>query len=90
MKSKLLKSRLLHLLRLEWACRRGMLECDLCLAPLVKQQFAPLSPAQQDDLYHLLELPDTLLCEWFMNKANPTGEYAHFQSLIDIIRAQCQ
>lgn len=81
MKSKLLS-------RLEWACKRGMLECDLFLAPLIKSQFTQLSEEQQEKLYELLKLPDPLLYEWFMGKSEPTGELMHFQALIETIRCQ--
>lgn len=84
MKSKLL----INQARLEWACKRGMLECDLFLAPLIKMKFAQLSDEQQEKLYELLQIPDPVLYEWFMGKSAPIGEEAHFQSLIETIRCQ--
>lgn len=74
--------------QLEWACKRGMLECDLFLAPFVRQGFENLSDLEKSQLYELLEFPDPVLYEWFMGASNPTGPQSRFQALIEKIRCQ--
>ena len=47
--------------RMEWRCRRGMLELDLLFVEFVKQHLAKLSDAQMLALDKLLDLPDNEL-----------------------------
>ncbi|BCM25001.1 FAD assembly factor SdhE [Methyloradius palustris] len=47
--------------RMEWRCRRGMLELDLLFTPFVKNHLPNLNHAQIAVLDELLDLPDNIL-----------------------------
>lgn len=47
--------------RLEWRCRRGMLELDLLLQGFLERGYERLSPAQRLAFERLLELPEATL-----------------------------
>lgn len=57
--------------RINWACRRGMLELDLVMVPYVERRFASLSEADQQRFIRLLECEDTELFQWFLGKGEP-------------------
>jgi antitoxin CptB len=69
--------------RLRWACRRGMLELDVLLAPFVEEGYDGLSVAQQHDFERLLACDDPDLFAWFMGHAKSTD--ASLQALIKVI-----
>lgn len=52
--------------RLKWACRRGMLELDLLLAPFVDEAYDTLSEEQKQVFERLLICQDPELFAWFM------------------------
>lgn len=52
--------------RLEWACRRGMLELDVLLMPFVRDAFDNLPEQQQLIFERLLTCDDPDLFAWFM------------------------
>lgn len=52
--------------RILWACRRGMLECDLFLIPFAKSRYLNLSPEQKAAFQLLLSLPDQTLYHYLM------------------------
>lgn len=52
--------------RLRWACRRGMLELDVLLAPFVEEGYDGLSLEQKHDFERLLAADDPDLFSWFM------------------------
>jgi antitoxin CptB len=72
--------------RLEWAAKRGMLECELFLVPFIKTQFCHLSEDEKSQLYELLQYPDPLLYGWFMKALPLEEEMLVFQNLIKKIR----
>ena len=72
--------------KLEWACKRGMLECELFLVPFLKNQFGSLSNDERSQLHDLLEYPDPVLYGWFMGTLPVTGEMVVFKNLIEKIR----
>ena len=51
--------------KLRWACRRGMLELDVLLAPFV-DHYPQLDAGQQQDFERLLACDDPELFAWFM------------------------
>lgn len=55
--------------RLRWACRRGMLELDVLLAPFVEQGFDALDDSQKQTFERLLACDDPDLFAWFMGHA---------------------
>lgn len=66
--------------RLRWQCRRGMLELDYLLLEFLEQQFAGLSPSQQDDFVRLLGQSDQDLQRWLVGGEMPRD--AGFAALI--------
>jgi antitoxin CptB len=71
--------------RLEWAAKRGMLECELFLVPFIKRQFGYLSEHEKSQLYELLQYPDPLLYGWFMG-APLDEDMLSFVPLVEKIR----
>ena len=60
--------------KLRWACRRGMLELDILLAPFVEDGYDALSLEQKQVFEQLLACDDPDLFAWFMGHgkaANP-------------------
>jgi antitoxin CptB len=60
-----------YLKRLEWRCRRGMLELDLLLKDFVRLHLADLEAEEISMLDKLLNLPDPALWEQIMSKETP-------------------
>ena len=52
--------------KLRWACRRGMLELDILLAPFVEEGYDALTDAQKYTFEALLACDDPDLFAWFM------------------------
>ncbi|MDX3773985.1 succinate dehydrogenase assembly factor 2 [Chromatiaceae bacterium AAb-1] len=69
--------------RLRWACRRGMLELDVLLAPFVEQGYDALNQQQQVDFERLLAADDPDLFAWFMGHAK--SDDAALQALVELI-----
>lgn len=57
--------------RIEWDCRRGMLELDNVIMPFFKQYFDTLSDQQKDVFLRLLGCSDLQLFSWFFNRSTP-------------------
>lgn len=55
--------------RLRWACRRGMLELDVLLAPFVEEGYDALNDEQKQTFERLLSCDDPDLFSWFMGHA---------------------
>ncbi|MFC1747277.1 succinate dehydrogenase assembly factor 2 [Pseudomonadota bacterium] len=66
--------------RLQWRCRRGMLELDLLLLPFVENVYDLLSKDERHRFHLLLDLQDQELLECLMLQKSPEDE-----SLNDII-----
>lgn len=69
--------------RLRWACRRGMLELDVLLAPFVEEGYDALSLQQKKDFERLLAADDPDLFAWFMGHAKATDPALH--ALVKVI-----
>ncbi|OIN08722.1 succinate dehydrogenase assembly factor 2 [Oceanisphaera psychrotolerans] len=69
--------------RLIWACRRGMLELDVILAPFVEHEYDGLSEAHKVVFRHLLECDDPDLFAWFMG--HERSKNAEFQAMVEHI-----
>ena len=63
-----------HLGRLQWRCRRGMLENDLLLARFFALHGAALDASQADALMALMELADNDLLDLFLRRQELDGE----------------
>lgn len=69
--------------KLRWACRRGMLELDLLLAPFVEHGYDALTLEQKQDFERLLACDDPDLFAWFMGHAKSAD--VALQSLVGVI-----
>lgn len=69
--------------RLRWACRRGMLELDVLLAPFVEEGYDALSLEQKHIFERLLAADDPDLFSWFMGHARSND--AEVQALVELI-----
>ena len=47
-----------ELRRLQWRCRRGLLELDVLLSNFLEQHYPNLSPAEQENFARLIETTD--------------------------------
>ncbi|CAM3818165.1 succinate dehydrogenase assembly factor 2 [Avibacterium gallinarum] len=54
--------------RLEWDCRRGMLELDKVIMPFFQQHFDELDEQQKATFVRLLAATDLQLFSWFFNR----------------------
>ena len=61
--------------RLQWQCRRGMLELDILLNRFLQQQYTKLTVQQQRDFVALLSVADTELYAWLMGQTVVASEY---------------
>lgn len=52
--------------RVQWACRRGMLELDLLLLPFVEKHYTALPQDEQSAFIRLLEASDPNLFSWLL------------------------
>ncbi|MBR9856894.1 MAG: succinate dehydrogenase assembly factor 2 [Gammaproteobacteria bacterium] len=69
--------------RLVWACRRGMLELDVILAPFVEHEYDGLSEAHKAAFRRLLECDDPDLFAWFMG--HQRTDDAELQAMVEYI-----
>lgn len=54
--------------RLQWRCRRGMLELDLLLQSFLDNGYDELTSVQQQQFMQLLQLPDQQLLDYLMER----------------------
>jgi len=62
--------------RLQWRCRRGMLENDLLIERFFARHGATLTRSQARGLQVLMELPDNDLLALLLGRTQPEGELA--------------
>jgi antitoxin CptB len=70
--------------KLEWQCRRGMLELDVILLPFLSQYFEQLDESMQTGFVELLDFPDPDIYTWVMGFGD--CEHQHLHSIIRSIR----
>lgn len=70
--------------RIEWDCRRGMLELDKVIMPFFQQYFDELPDAKKDIFLRLLACSDLQLFSWFFNRT-PAADLA-LQEMVDHIQ----
>lgn len=70
--------------RLQWRCRRGLLELDLVLQAFIKEGYAALSVEEKQHLDRLLALPDNTLLAYVQGRDEP-GESELKQLLTKIL-----
>jgi len=81
--SEVISTPLMSKPKLRWACRRGMLELDVLLAPFVEEGYDALSEQQKVDFERLLACDDPDLFAWFMG--HNRSDDAAIQALIELI-----
>ncbi|MGB0720901.1 MAG: succinate dehydrogenase assembly factor 2 [Gammaproteobacteria bacterium] len=57
--------------RIEWACRRGLLELDLLFKSFMAHGYDDLNAKQRSAFERLLKLPDQELLGWMMGYSSP-------------------
>lgn len=70
--------------RLEWHCRRGMLELDLLLQHFLKNGLEQLSTQQLKNFDSLLSCTDPELFAWLMGHGTPETE--ELKEIVALIR----
>ncbi|MDG2940347.1 FAD assembly factor SdhE [Exercitatus varius] len=70
-------------LRLEWDCRRGMLELDNVIMPFYRQHFDALPDHKKAVFVRLLACSDLQLFSWFFNRTSAPD--AELQAMVDEI-----
>ena len=73
-----------HKKRLQWQCRRGMLELELLLNDFLKFDYDELSDEKKHLFEDLLTLIDPLLFDYLMGTTEPDNDER--REIIDIIR----
>lgn len=77
-----------ELKRLQWECRRGMLELDVLLKPFLDEAYPQLDGEDQARFRKLLKCEDPDLFSWFM--AYSTPDDADHQRMVRMILARVQ
>jgi len=57
--------------KVRWACRRGMLECDLFLVPFFEQCYDELCDTEKETFKKMLVESDAHLFTWLMQTEEP-------------------
>lgn len=74
--------------KLQWRCRRGMLELDLLLEGFLMREFEQLLASERSAFEQLLTYSDQLLLEYLLGRERPVDEkLAH---VVGKIRAAAQ
>ena len=76
---------LVSMARLQWRCRRGMLELDLLLRNFLQYGYNDLNHRGRRAFATLLEYPDAVLLELLMGRATSTD--SEITRVVDSIRA---
>ena len=71
--------------RLQWACRRGMLELDLILGNFLRNGYPTLNEDDKHRFVALLECADPELFAWLMGHAQPEDQ--ELMTIVEIIRS---
>ncbi len=71
-------------LRIEWDCRRGMLELDKIIMPFYLAHFDELSDDKKDIFIRLLASTDLQLFSWFFNRGSSQDE--DIQAMVEYIQ----
>lgn len=69
--------------RIEWDCRRGMLELDKVIMPFFKQHFDSLTDEKKEIFLRLLAASDLQLFSWFFNRV-PAPDHELQQMVLEI------
>ncbi len=78
----------LKIKKLQWQCRRGMLEVDIHLMRYLAHQYPTKPAAEQAHFERLLQESDPVLLAWFTGKSLPDDP--DMAALVKNIRQVCQ
>lgn len=78
----------IELKRLQWECRRGMLELDVLLKPFLEEAYPQLDAADQERFRNLLKCEDPDLFSWFMGYSE--SQDADHQRMVRMILDRVQ
>ncbi|MCS5708273.1 succinate dehydrogenase assembly factor 2 [Candidatus Berkiella cookevillensis] len=70
--------------KIRWACRRGMLECDLFLVPFFEHCYDSLCPEEKIIFEKLLVESDAELFAWLMQTESPS--HSNYDLILEKIR----
>ena len=71
------------LAKIQWACRRGMLELDVLLGNFFKDVYSSLNVSDQELFVELLDQPDPMLFSWLLGREIPEDKrFAHITEMI--------
>lgn len=70
--------------KIRWACRRGMLECDLFLVPFFEHCYDSLCPEEKSIFEKLLVESDAELFAWLMQTEKPS--HLKYEIILEKIR----
>ena len=71
-------------LRIEWDCRRGMLELDKIIMPFYLKHFDELTDDKKDIFIRLLASTDLQLFSWFFNRVK--SQDVELQMMVEYIQ----
>ena len=71
-------------LRIEWDCRRGMLELDKIIMPFYLAHFDELSDEKKEIFIRLLASTDLQLFSWFFNRGK--SQDTDIQAMVEYIQ----
>lgn len=74
--------------RLQWACRRGMLELDVLLGNFLKEAYSQLLLEDKKLFVELLGCTDPELFAWLMGYKTPSDE--GLARIINVLRCHAQ
>jgi len=63
-----------NLHKLQWQCRRGMLELDLVFKDFLDHHYAALDEASKQQFIELLTYSDQDLQQWLFHKTSPANK----------------
>ncbi|HCY92774.1 MAG TPA: FAD assembly factor SdhE [Escherichia coli] len=72
--------------RIQWACRRGMLELDVAIMPFFKFEYETLSDTDKQVFVDLLKSDDPDLFNWLMNHGKPAD--AELEMMVRLIQTR--
>jgi antitoxin CptB len=73
-----------HIARIQWACRRGMLELDVLLGDFLENGYLNLADEDKWLFIRLLECPDPQLFAWLMGAEDPVDQDLY--KIVNIIK----
>lgn len=70
--------------RVQWACRRGMIELDIVIMPFLKYEYESLTDTDKQIFVTLLKSHDPDLFNWVINYSEPVNP--EFKRMIKLIQ----